>query len=200
MIDATVQIGAPIASVRPVAPPANQTPGRATTEGGDAGLDSGSAAAMDQARQALQADRTSLASAKGALLSALQQTAGLKESVVHSAEQQIVELAIHVARKVLMQEIQAGRYEIDPIVQAALEQVSNRQEVVVHLNPDDFQRCAQAKQAGQGEQDDCPAGVRFVADPSVRPAECLLQTPQGNVQSSIEEHLGEIAAALREPE
>ncbi len=197
MIDATVQIDAPIASVRPVDPSGNETAGRATTEAGDAAQDPGSGAAIDQARQALQADREALASATAALVSALQQTAGLTESVVHSAEQQIVQLAIDVARKVLMQEIQAGRYEIDPIVQAALSQVPGRQEVVVHLNPDDFECCGQAR---QGEQGDCPAGVRFVADPSVRPAECLLQTPQGNVQSVVEEHLGEIAAALREPE
>jgi len=189
MIDATVQIDGPIASVRQVDSRGNQTAGGTPTEAGDA--------AIDRARQALQADRKALASARAALLSALKQTPGLKESVIRSAERQIVQLAIDVARKVLMQEIQAGRYEIDPIVQASLAQAPGRQEVVVHLNPGDFESCRQAR---QGEQDDLPAGVRFVADPSVRPAECLIETPQGTVQSAVEEHLGEIAAALCEPE
>jgi len=189
MIDATVQIGAPIASVRSVDLRGNPIAGRAPTGAGDA--------AIDQTRQALHADREALARAKAALLSALEQTAKLKESVIRSAERQIVQLAVDVARKVLMQEIQAGRYEIDPIVQAALGQMPGRQEVVVHLNPDDFQRCGQVP---QGEQDDPPTGVRFVADPSIQPAECLLEAPQGIVKSAVEEHLGEIAAALREPE
>lgn len=196
MVDATVQIDAPIASVRLVDSPASQGAGRVQADGGAAQA-SGSAAANDRACQAMQADREALASTKAALLSAIQQTAGLRESVVSSAEQEIVQLAIDVARKVLMQEIQAGRYEIDPIVQAALGQVSGWQDVVVRLNPDDFGRCAQAT---EGENGDPLSGVRFVADPSVRPAECLLEAPQGIVQSTIEEHLDEIAGALCTPE
>ncbi len=195
MVDATVQVDAPIASVRLIDSPGNQGAGCSPADGGAA--QAPGSAANDQARRALQADREALASTKASLLSAIQQTAELRESVVSSAEQEIVQLAIDVARKVLMQEIQAGRYEIDPIVQAALGQVSGWQDVVVHLNPDDFGRCAQA---GNCENGDSSSGVRFVADPSVRLAECLLETPKGIVQSAIEEHLGEIAAALREPE
>lgn len=195
MVDATVQIDAPIASVRLVDSPATRNAGRLPADS-DAAQAPGSAE-NTQALKALQADREALASAKASLLSAIQQTAGLRESVVSSAEKEIVQLAIDVARKVLMQEIQAGRYEIDPIVQAALEQVSGWQDVVVHLNPDDFGRCAQA---GNDENSDASSGVRFVADPSVRHAECLLESPQGIVQSAIEEHLGEIAAALQESE
>jgi len=196
MVDATVQIDAPIASVRLVDSPASQGVGTVQASVGATQI-SDSTKANDQARQAVQADREALASTKAALLSAIQQTAGLRESVVSAAEQEIVQLAIEVARKVLMQEIQAGRYEIEPIVQAALEQVSGWQDVVVRLSPNDFGRCVQATEAQNG---DSSPGVRFVADPSVKPAECLLETPQGIVQSAIEEHLGEIAAALRTPE
>ena len=131
-----------------------------------------------------------------ALVSGLKQVAELRDSVIKAAEQQIVQLAIDVARKVLMQEIQAGRYEIDPIVQAALAQVTSWQEVVVHLNPEDFARCRQAQ---ENSQDDS-SGARFVADPAVRRSECVLETAQGVVRSATEEHLREIASALQEPE
>jgi flagellar assembly protein FliH len=191
MIDATVQLGLPIASVRLVEPARGSIARQPEGAAGEAG-----AAAIDQAGKALQNQRAELASARAALIAGLKQVAELRESLVKAAEQQIVQLAIDVARKVLMQEIQAGRYEIDPIVRAALAQVTDWQEVVVHLNPVDFTRCRQAQ---EGSRDDS-SGVRFVADPAVKPSECVLETAQGFVRSAVEEHLREIASALREPQ
>jgi flagellar assembly protein FliH len=191
MIDATVQLGLPIASVRLVEPASGSNARQATGVAADA-----SAAAIGQAGKALQAQRAELASAHAALVNGLKQLAELRDSMMKAAEQQIVQLAIDVARKVMMQEIQAGRYEIDPIVQAALAQVTSWQEVVVHLNPEDFTRCRQAQ---ENSRDDS-SGVRFVADPAVRRSECVLETSQGVVRSAIEDHLCEIASAMREPE
>ncbi len=197
MIDATVQLGLPIASVRLINPARGSTgqqgPGASGTPGAAAEAD---AAAIDQAAKALQAQRAELASARAALVSGIKQVAEFRDSAIKAAEQQIVQLAIDVARKVLMQEIQAGRYEIDPIVQAALAQVTSWQEVAVHLNPEDFTRCRQAQENSRDES----SGVRFVADPAVRRSECVLETSQGFVRSAVEEHLREIASAMREPE
>ena len=90
-----------------------------------------------------------------------------------------------------MQEIQAERYQIDPIVTEALRRVPSHGGVVVHLNPGDCARCqAAVKQEGAPEQ------VRFVADVNVQPAECLLETPEGIVESSVEGHLAAIAEGL----
>jgi flagellar assembly protein FliH len=198
MIDATVQLGLPIASVRTIEPPHGSAAQQGTSAAAAPATpaDAGAAAAIDQAGKALQAQRAELTSARAALLGGIKQIADLRDSVIKAAEQQIVQLAIDVARKVLMQEVQAGRYEIDPIVQAALAQVTNWQDLVVHLNPDDFTRCQQAQEPAQ---DDLP-GVRFVADPAVKRSECLLETAQGVVRSANEEHLSEIASALLETE
>jgi len=191
MADATLKLASPIASVRvidasgagaPVEPPSAEV-----------------AAEAERTGKALEAERAELARTRAALAAALSEAIKLRDSVVAAAEKQIVQLAIDVARKVLMQEIQAGRYEIDPVVRAALEQVTTWREVVVHLNPDDLSRCSLAAQA-DGEGDGDETGPRFVADPGVKPAECLLETPQGVVRSAVEEHLGEIASALAEPE
>ena len=107
------------------------------------------------------------------------------------AEPQLVRLAVDIAQKVLMQEIQAGHYEIDPIVTEAMKQVPARCEVVVHLHPDDHARCEAARQLGDDAE-----GVRFVADPNVRPAECVLQTGEGVVESGVETNLARIGEAL----
>ena len=42
--------------------------------------------------------------------------------------------------------------------------------------------------------------IRFVADPSVPRAECVLETTEGIVQSAIEQHIERIADALQNAE
>lgn len=148
--------------------------------------------------QALAAERAELASARQALEKGLAELAALRRQLVRQAEEELVALALDIARKVLMQEIQAGRYEIDPIVQEALERVPSQQGVVAHLHPEDWSRCqrAQSPQRGEGGS----GGVRFVADPGVARGECILETCEGIVQSSVDDDLERIGEALRRPE
>jgi flagellar assembly protein FliH len=149
------------------------------------------------------AQRASLAMARTALESAAAQLRALQAEIVRESEHQLLDMAIDIARKVLMQEIQAQRYEIDPIVKEALSRIGPRREVVVHLNPGDLKRCIQAR-----VQDGEPSGsalrlaeigeVQFVADPSVQPAHCRIETPEGTVESTPEAHLERLALALAE--
>lgn len=162
-----------------------------------AGADGAAAdpAGLQAAQQSLDAERARLAQARKALAAGLGDLSRLREETIAAAEAQLLELALEIARKVLMQEIDGGRYEIDPIVREALLHVPARQEVVVHLHPDDWAACEIAREAGGA----AGAGhVRFLADPGVRRAECLLESPQGMVVSAVEAHLQDIAEALKE--
>lgn len=172
---------------------------------GGAAPDSGPArAAQDPEGQAagagvselLQAEREALLRAAGALQEAAGQLRLLQAQFRQEAEQQVLDLAIDVARKVLMQEIQAGRYEIEPIVREALHRVPVGRPVAVHLNPDDLSRCPMAADGAEPSQ----AGVTFVADASVAPGQCRLESDQGVVGASVEAHLAEVSEALRSAE
>jgi len=145
----------------------------------------------------IEALRRELEQACQAMGSAMEGVAALKDKLLKEAEGQLLELAVEIARKVLMQEIQAQRYQIEPIVKEALAHVPAHQEVSVHLNPQDLAQCQaalEAQHAGVG------ANVRYVADPAVPRAECVLRTGHGLVVSSIEDHLQCIAEALTKPE
>jgi flagellar assembly protein FliH len=153
------------------------------------------AAQLAEQQRQTQAEGTRLASACQALTRAAQQVEGFRAELLAEAEGQLLSLAVEIARKVLMQEIQAGRYQIDPIVAEALRRVPAHGGVVVHLNPGDCAQCqAAARQEGEAPQ------VRFVADVNVQPGECLLETPEGIVESSVEGHLAAIAEGLGKPE
>jgi len=163
-------------------------PGQAPPAPGQAPID-----AAAEAQKEIEAERGRLAAAATALEQAAGQFAELQEQFIRTAEAQVVELALEVARKVLTQEVQAGRYEIDPIVREALSRVGPRVEVVVHLNGVDLERCGLVAQQAETTG---PGSIRFLADPKIPPGGCLLQTAQGVVESSIDEHLDRVAEAL----
>ena len=190
----TVRLAGRVAAVRAAA---DAGPGHG------AGLDE---AGMREARQSIEAEKGRLIQACRALDGGLAELDRLRREIIAEAEEQLLELALEIARKVLMQEIHAGRYEIDPIVKEALLHVPPRRDVVVHMHPDDWAACEMAREevsapAGSHLSAEAPGNsgsLRFVADPGVRPGECLLETSEGRVESSVETHLQGIAEALKE--
>ena len=148
-------------------------------------------------QQRLAAEAASLQQARQALLNAAASLQQLKQEVIAQSEQQLVELALQIAQKALMQEIEQGRYSIEPIVTEALRGVSTRHGVVVRLHPDDWAKCRAAQQDGEGGDE---GGVRFVADASIARAACLVEMAEGIVESSVESNLADIADALDAPE
>ena len=179
-----------VSARRQGAVPARRRPGRA-----NAAAEARLAEATRQMAEQLQQERAHLAQARQALLDAARQFGEFRARLLAEAEGQLLELALEIARKVLMQQVQAERYEIEPIVAEALRHVPAGREVVVHLHPADHAQCSLADASA-----DDAGGVRYLADPSVRRAECVLETHEGIVESTVETHLAEIAEALREPE
>ena len=108
---------------------------------------------------------------------------------------EIAKLSVEIARKVLMNKVQKGDYEIESIVKEALKNAPTHQDVVVHLNPEDHAQCQKAL---QDDAADTLAGIKFVADSNVGRAECRLESPKGIIESLIDENLERIGKALEE--
>jgi flagellar biosynthesis/type III secretory pathway protein FliH len=112
-------------------------------------------------------------------------------------KEEIVKLSVEIARKILMQKVEDGDYEIHSIIKEALNNAPTKQDIVVHLNPEDLAECEKAL---QNEPDDTLKDVKFVSDPNIGRAECLLESPKGTVESLINEHLERISKALKKAE
>jgi flagellar biosynthesis/type III secretory pathway protein FliH len=112
-------------------------------------------------------------------------------------KEEIAKLSVEIARKILMQKVEDGAYEIESIVKEALKNAPTRQDIVVHLNPED---CAQCQKAQQDEANGDLAGIKFVSDPKIGRAECLLESPKGIIESLINEHLERVGKALKKAE
>ncbi len=112
-------------------------------------------------------------------------------------KEEIAKLSVEIAGKILAQKVEDGDYEIESIVREALNNAPSHQDVVVHLNPEDL---VQYQKARQDEPSQESGGIKFVPDPNIGRAECLLETPKGIVESLIEQHLEQIAKALKKVE
>jgi flagellar biosynthesis/type III secretory pathway protein FliH len=119
------------------------------------------------------------------------------EQVFAEQKEEIAKLSVEIARKILMQKVEDGDYEIQSIVKEALNKAPTQQDIVVHLNPEDLAECQKAL---QNEPDGTLTDVKFVSDSNIGRAECLLESPKGIVESMINEHLDRISKALKKAE
>jgi len=107
--------------------------------------------------------------------------------------EEIARLSVEIARKILTQKVENGDYEIESIIKEALKNVPGSQDVIVHLNPEDLEKCQKAQQQ---EQSGVLAGIKLIPDPNIGRAECLLESPKGIIKSLIDDNLERISKAL----
>jgi flagellar biosynthesis/type III secretory pathway protein FliH len=107
--------------------------------------------------------------------------------------EEIARLSVEIARKILMQKVENGDYEIESIIKEALKNVPGSQDVIVHLNPEDLEKCQKAQRDEPGS---VLAGIKLIPDPNIGRAECLLESPKGIIKSLIDDNLERIGKAL----
>ncbi len=183
---ATIDLPRPLAEVRVVAPAADEAQASGT----------GQAPAVDPAMEAaLEEARQQFVQAGQALSGAAARVAALEEDILREARGHLVDLAVEIARKVLMQEIEEGRYRVEPLVEAALASAPSKREIVVHLNPEDFERAQEAAEGGAAAL----AGIRLFPDPAVPRAQCRLETAEGCVEVAVEAGLERLRQEMKRP-
>jgi len=120
---------------------------------------------------------------------------GYLSELLAKHKEEIAELSVEIAKRVLSQRIEDGDYEIEQVVKEAIGDLPADDNVTVHLNAEDLALLQAARtESGQGAQ---PANVRFLADADVGRAECVVETSRGLVESRINEKLEQISSALK---
>lgn len=138
-----------------------------------------------------------LANAFKALRRAIDEVRALREEIFRQSEEDILKLAILVARKIIQQEIIADRRILARIVAAALENASERDEVVVRLNPEDYHLVnSHRQQYLQGVGDE--RNLNLKPDDTISLGGCVVDTLTGEIDARLESQLDEIHKRLLE--
>jgi len=133
----------------------------------------------------------------GSLRTAAAELHALREKVVRESEDEIVKLIMMVAAKVIQREVaQDGQRILADVVKAATANISARDEVFIHLHPDDYAHVTTRKDSLHKES--LPERAQFRSDPDVLPGGCRVDTEMGTIDASFDSQLDEIFRRLQE--
>ena len=175
----TVDIATPIASVDAV----DDIGGSAVSGGEEAVTPEG-----------VQSEREGLIRAGKSLEAAAARLQQFQEEIFSSHKEQIARLSVEIAGKILQKELGDGKYDIVKIIQEALKVAPAQQGVVVRLNSGDLERYEKGIDEKSG---DGLGNAKLVADASIGPGECVVETDKGMIEYFIEEHLKKVSEALK---
>jgi flagellar assembly protein FliH len=104
----------------------------------------------------------------------------------------LLDLSLEVARQVVRRELALQRDAALPVVREAIALIADHAaHPRVHLNPQDYELVSTELEA-----DASARGCRFVADPGVPPGGCRIETPQGEIDATLETRWRRVVAML----
>jgi flagellar assembly protein FliH len=159
-------------------------------EGYQAGFEDGNQKALAEMQQTMQ---LSMEKAENVIKAAEQEAL----QMILDAERQIVEIALAVASKVLSREIEENPTTILPIVKEALGKVRDQDQIVIRVNPEDYEMVLMAKRDLQlmvGREN----AVSVTVDHIVAPGGCVIDTALGTVDARLDTKLELVYRAIRE--
>jgi len=125
----------------------------------------------------------------------LEELASLRQTLLQQSERQLVQLALAVARRIVRREIAADEELLMALARVALDKLGEAGQATIRLHPEDFARAA-ARGADRWEA----AHVTVVADAAVSRGGCLVESPFGFVDASIDAQFQELARVLLDGE
>jgi flagellar biosynthesis/type III secretory pathway protein FliH len=135
------------------------------------------------------------------VFTSLQQAAAgcvqLRQEVLQQAEEDIVALAFHLARKIIQHEALYNRDVLVATLRRALASVMDRDHVVVRVNPADLERAMQL----QTDLLHTVEGLRHLTiegDKTVGPGGCLVESTFGEIDARLETQFEELEQRFRE--
>ncbi len=117
----------------------------------------------------------------------------IKEEAYCNSEQEMMELVLAIARKIIQKEVSTDRKIILDIIKAALKHVADQEEIRVRLNPSDLEFASQYK----GEILDGIEKATFESDVEVMRGDAVIESNYGIIDCGIEKHLQKVEEALR---
>lgn len=112
-----------------------------------------------------------------------------------SARDQVVELALAIARRIVRREVHSDREVVVRVLSEALARLERASRVRVRLNPEDM-RSARAGTARARQPLTNVSGLELVADPEVPQGGCIVETPSGSIDATIETQFAEMEKVM----
>jgi flagellar assembly protein FliH len=121
----------------------------------------------------------------------IEEFSGMRQRFRHEAEEDVVALALAIARRILHRELTIAPEALLGIVKAALEKIEAREVHRVRIRPEDAPAVKQFL-----DKMGLPQRVEVVADPGLERGAAILDSGRGALDASVETQLSEIERGL----
>lgn len=121
----------------------------------------------------------------------------LRDKIFRESEDELINLIVLVARKVIIQEITQDHSILAGVVQNALAGLSAREEITIRINPDDYLLVT----SGRDEllhKELLNDRLLLKPDPSVAAGFCLVDTAMGTIDASLDGQMDQIYRSFLE--
>lgn len=125
------------------------------------------------------------------LTQTLEEIAEMRAQIVRDTEQQLVRLAVAIARRIVQREMTMDPDLLRAIARVAMDRLGETTGVTVRLNPDDHAAIAAGRDSAWGG-----GHVTVVADARLPRGGCRLESDGGTVDASVDAQLEEITKRL----
>ena len=124
---------------------------------------------------------------------ALEGVRRLKEELFQKSEQEMVELVLAIARRIIQKDVSTDRKIILSMIKSALNFVADQEEIRVRLNPSDLEFATQHK----GEITEGMRNLIFEEDEEIPRGDAIIESNRGIIGCGIERHLQKVEEDLR---
>lgn len=127
-------------------------------------------------------------------INAIAELGRVESSDLSTLENDLVDLAIEVAREIILREVQTDPSYVERLVEAALRVVLEDEAATVLVAPADQERL----EKGRPRLEVARGGglLRVAADPSLHPGECIVQVGRARVDARLSDRLEQLRKAL----
>ncbi|MBX3023125.1 MAG: hypothetical protein KF799_15725 [Bdellovibrionales bacterium] len=112
----------------------------------------------------------------------------LKQHLLVDNEAELIKLVFLTAKKIAMRDLEEHREAVWEILKDVVGEMQADERVVVKLANEDLYFIETLQDKG-GDRIDALKRVKFVADDSVKPGGCMIETSYGNVNATVEERV-----------
>jgi len=121
------------------------------------------------------------------LAASLDELDGLRAGMAAHAEQDLVRLALEIAKKIVHREVKVDHEVALTLARVALARLHSRATATVRLHPDDYAYvCANRERLGS------EGAVEIIQDRSMGPGGCVVQSELGEIDGRIEQQFAEV--------
>jgi flagellar assembly protein FliH len=120
----------------------------------------------------------------------------LRKTVYQQVEREVIKLALAIAKKIVLHEVQTDMDIALTLVRVAMKNVSEKTPVTIRLNATDYHLIMKRKSELVSESDE--SRIVLQPDGSIDRGGCLIETDCGTIDARIEEQFKEIEKGLLE--